>query len=398
MQALLGLSQTRFQALPRRRDGKQTKQLQQAHFQQQRINFVFYHQFYVSFSYSVVSGGSGYTAPTATAVQFGSKNSVSLGQKAWVDAGSQYSYTNPLTGSTQSERWEASNSSSPTGQISSSSPVSPQYYHQFAVSAEFTVANGGLPPTAPAFTSESFGATHSSALATTAISYWADTGTNYNISSVITGSQERWITNSSTIGEVTSQLSLNFIYNQQYYVTMQTPQTGGTVNPASEWINAGNSISISNTAIQGWKFEFWTGTGTGSYSGSTNSTTIDVQAPIIENATFYVGLTIVTSSDGSVSYTYGNSGNVQVTSQANVYVAPGTVVTLNANPSSLLYKLNSWSGAVTGASAQTSVTVSSPSTAEAQFGRNYVNIGVIVAVVVIALIIIAAVMMRRKPS
>ena len=223
------------------------------------INFVFYHQFYVSFSYSVVSGGSGYTAPTATAVQFGSKTSVSLGQKAWVDAGSQYSYTNPLTGSTQSERWEASNSSSPTGQISSSSPVSPQYYHQFAVSAEFTVANGGLPPTAPAFTSESFGATHSSALATTAISYWADTGTNYNISSVITGSQERWITNSSTIGEVTSQLSLNLIYNQQYYVTMQTPQTGGTVTPSSEWVNAGNSISISNTAIQGWKFEFWTG-------------------------------------------------------------------------------------------------------------------------------------------
>jgi Divergent InlB B-repeat domain len=123
-----------------------------------------------------------------------------------------------------------------------------------------------------------------------------------------------------------------------------------------------------------------------------------VQAPITENATFYVGLTIVTTSGGSVSYTYGNSGSVQVTSQTNVYVSPGTVVTLTANPSSLLYKLNSWSGAVTSASTQTSVTVNAPSTAEAQFGPNFINIGVIVGVVVIALVGIAVAMMRRKPS
>jgi hypothetical protein len=362
------------------------------------INFVFYHQYYVSFSYTVVGGGSGYAAPTVTAVQFGSKASETLGQKAWVDAGSQYSYTNPLTGSTQSERWDASNSSAPTGEISSSTTPSPQYYHQFAVSVEFTVANGGLPPTAPGFTSESFGTTHSSTLATTATTYWPDSGSNYNVSNVIALSQARWITNSSTAGTVTSQLSLNFIYNQQFYVAMQTPQAGGIVSPSSGWINAGNSISISNTATQGWKFEFWTGTGTGSYSGSTNSTTIVVQAPIAENATFYVGLTIVTTSGGSVSYTYGNSGSVQVTSQTKVYVSPGTVVILNANPSSLLYKLDSWSGAATGASTQTSVTVNSPLTAEAQFGRNFVNIGVIVSVVVIALIGIAVLMMRRKPS
>ena len=170
------------------------------------------------------------------------------------------------------------------------------------------------------------------------------------------------------------------------------------VNPASGWVNAGNSISISNTAIQGWKFEFWTGTVTGSYSGSENSTTVNVQTPITENATFYVGLTIGTSSGGSVSYTYGNSGSVQITSQANVYVPPGTVVTLNANPSSLLYKLSSWSGAVTGSSTQYSVTVNSPSSVEAQFGYNLVNIGGIVAVIVIAVVGIAVAMTRRKPA
>ena len=361
------------------------------------INFVYYHQFFVTFAYTVAGGGSGYTAPTTTAVQFGSKLSVSSEQKAWVDATSEYSYTNPLAGSTQSERWQTGNSSS-TGRISSSAPISPIYYHQYAVSAGFTITNGGSPPAGPTFTSESFGATYSSALEATQASYWTDAGSNYNVSSVIISSQERWIANSSTAGTVTSQLSLNFIYDHQYYLTMQGPQTGGTVNPSSEWVNEGNSISISNMASQGWKFEFWTGSGVGSYSGNTNSTTINVQAPITENATFYVGLTIGTTSDGSVSYSYGNSSSIQVSAQAEVYVPLGTSVTLNANPSSFLYKLNSWSGAATGFAAQTSVMVDSPLTVEAQFGYNFVNIGAIIAVIIIAVIGIAVVMKRRKSS
>ena len=323
--------------------------------------------------------------------------SVSSEQKAWVDATSEYSYTNPLAGSTQSERWQAGNSSS-TGRISSSAPISPIYYHQYAVSAGFTITNGGSPPAGPTFTSESFGATYSSALEGAQASYWPDAGSNYNVSSVIISSQERWIANSSTAGTVTSQLSLNFIYDHQYYLTMQGPQTGGTVNPSSEWVNEGNSISISNMASQGWKFEFWTGSGVGSYSGNTNSTTINVQAPITENATFYVGLTISTPSDGSVSYSYGNSSSIQVSAQAEVYVPLGTSVTLNANPSSFLYKLNSWGGAATGSAPQTKVMVDSPLTVEVQFGYNFVNIGAIIAVIIIAVIGIAVVMKRRKSS
>ena len=361
------------------------------------INFVYYHQYLVQFGYSVVGGGSGYTAPAVTAVQFGSKFSPTISQQNWVDAGSQYSYTNQLSGSTQSERWQAINSSSPIGQISSSTTISPQYYYQFSISAQFSVSNAGSPATGPTFTFVMFGLSQSSTLTMTPESYWADAESNYNASGLITGSQERWITNTTTSGTVTSGLSLNFQYDHQYYFTTQT-QAGGTVNPTSEWVNDGDSISISNTAIQGWKFEFWTGTGSGSYSGNANTTMILIQGPVTENATFYVGLTIVTTSGGSVSYTYGNSGSVQVTTQASVYVPVGTVVTLNANPTLFLYRLNSWSGAATGASTQTSVTVNSPSTAEAHFGYNVVDIAGASAAIVIVIAAIAVILSRRKPA
>ena len=298
----------------------------------------------------------------------------------------------------QTERWEASNASSPTGQISSSTTISPSYYKQFSISIAFSVLNGGLPPVGPTFTSESFGVTDSSTLTGTPTSYWTDAGSNYNASSVLTATQERWITDSSTTGTVTSPLSLNFVYDHQYYLAMQSSQSGGTISPASEWINAGNTISISNSASQGWKFEFWTGSGTGSYSGSSGSTTIEVQAPIKENATFYVGLTIGTTSGGSILYSYGNSGSSHVTTQAQVYVPDGSVVTLNGNPSSFLYKLDSWSGVATGTSSQTTITINSPSTVQAQFGYNIVSIGGIIAVIVVAIFGIVAVMMRRKPG
>ncbi|MHB2035192.1 MAG: InlB B-repeat-containing protein [Nitrososphaerales archaeon] len=109
-------------------------------------------------------------------------------------------------------------------------------------------------------------------------------------------------------------------------------------------------------------------------------------------------MTIGATSDGSVSYSYANSGSSQVTAQASVYVPAGTDVTLNANPSSLFYKLSSWNGAVTGSDARASLTVNSPSTAEAQFGYNLVNIGGIIAIIVIALTAIAVLLMRRKPA
>jgi Divergent InlB B-repeat domain len=74
-------------------------------------------------------------------------------------------------------------------------------------------------------------------------------------------------------------------FKTQYYLTM-SHNTGGTVSPASGWKNSGATISISATPATGYHFTNWTGTGTGSYSGTNNPASITMGGPISEAATF----------------------------------------------------------------------------------------------------------------
>src|SRR6266403_3022591 len=74
-------------------------------------------------------------------------------------------------------------------------------------------------------------------------------------------------------------------FTKQYYLTMKAG-TGGTVSPASAWKNSGATVSISATPATGYHFTSWTGTGTGSYSGTNNPSSITMGGPITETATF----------------------------------------------------------------------------------------------------------------
>jgi hypothetical protein len=74
-------------------------------------------------------------------------------------------------------------------------------------------------------------------------------------------------------------------FNTQYYVTM-TPGTGGTVGPPSGWRNSGAAGSITATPANGYSFTGWSGSGTGSYSGTNNPASITMGGPITETATF----------------------------------------------------------------------------------------------------------------
>jgi hypothetical protein len=74
-------------------------------------------------------------------------------------------------------------------------------------------------------------------------------------------------------------------FTTQYYLTMSAG-TGGTVSPASGWKNSGAVLSISATPATGYTFINWTGSGTGSYTGSTNPRSITIGDPITETATF----------------------------------------------------------------------------------------------------------------
>ena len=359
------------------------------------LSFAYYNQYLVAFNFSVTGGGTGYSSPSVMVTQFDSIVSTAAAQSVWVDAGSRYSYSILLNGSTQSERWIANSSTS--GQVQSTTVQIPTYYHQFAVSAEFSVSNGGTPSIGPTFTSLSFGKTNSSLLTTTPVSFWIDAGSPYSFANDVTTSlQERWITNSSNSGAVTSSLTLDPIFTQQYYVAMQPGvQSAGTVDPRSEWVNSGSSLTISNSANPGWKFQMWNGTGSGSYTGSSSTTTVTVEGPIVESGIFYAGLTIVPVGSGSVSYSFGPTSS-SITSTETVYVPVGTTVNLNANPTSFFDKMDSWSGDVNGTNIQIALTVQSPASVQAQFGLNFIMIGAIVLVIVALVAAIVAVSRRRK--
>jgi parallel beta-helix repeat protein len=74
-------------------------------------------------------------------------------------------------------------------------------------------------------------------------------------------------------------------FTTQYYLTM-SHGTGGTVSPSSGWRNSGATLSISATPATGYSFTNWTGTGTGSYSGTNNPSSVTMGGPITETATF----------------------------------------------------------------------------------------------------------------
>ena len=116
----------------------------------------------------------------------------------------------------------------------------------------------------------------------------------------------RWSDNGAISHTVvpTTNKTYTATFGTQYYLTM-THGTGGTVSPASGWRNGGTAISITatptNNAQVSYRFDAWTGSGPGSYSGTNNPASITMNGPITENATFIqnpVQVTVQTTPAG----------------------------------------------------------------------------------------------------
>jgi hypothetical protein len=96
-------------------------------------------------------------------------------------------------------------------------------------------------------------------------------------------------------------------FTTRYFLTM-TAGAGGSVTPVSDWFDSGTLVNLSATASNGYSFSGWTGSGSGSYSGTNDPASIVVTAPITEVASFALIpsriLGISVSSNASVTFTY----------------------------------------------------------------------------------------------
>jgi hypothetical protein len=106
--------------------------------------FTFYHQYQLKLSYAVMGGGSGYTAPTFTANQYGVPASQMLSTSAtpfWFDAGSAWSVPNPLSGSSSTEGWFTAQKTG--GTLTGSATYAFSYQHQYYLTMQTNPSGAG---------------------------------------------------------------------------------------------------------------------------------------------------------------------------------------------------------------------------------------------------------------
>jgi hypothetical protein len=160
-------------------------------------------------------------------------------------------------------------------------------------------------------------------------------------------------------------------FTTQYYVTMAYG-TGGTVTPVSGWRNSGTTVSITATPASGYSFSAWTGSGTGSYSGTTNPSSITMNGPITETASFTqnpVQVTVQTSVAGLMFTVDGTS----YSAPQSFTWQPGSSHTIaTTSPQSggtgVQYAWTNWTG---GGAISHTVAPTTSTTYTANFGTQY---------------------------
>ena len=159
----------------------------------------------------------------------------------------------------------------------------------------------------------------------------------------------------------------------QFQLTMST--NAGTTTPASGLNPEGSQIAITatpptispeNAQTERYIFLGWTGTGTGSYTGSNNPATITMNGPISETAAWehQYKLTI-TSPVGTVN---GNNTWYDVGTTTTAAVTSGTI----DGATGTRYVFSGWEGDATGSGLTSdTITMDGPKTATADWTTQY---------------------------
>ncbi len=157
---------------------------------------------------------------------------------------------------------------------------------------------------------------------------------------------------------ITGNTNINAQYTTQYYVTTSAnPASGGSVSPSSEWVDAGTSVTFSETPNSGSGYQYiftgWSGT----YSSSSTSFSETVNGPITETASFSEQYYLLVSASPS------NGGSVS----GGGWYYPGSVAEVSESPSTG-YHFVDWSTGST--SSAISITMNGPESVTAYFAIN----------------------------
>jgi len=116
----------------------------------------------------------------------------------------------------------------------------------------------------------------------------------------------------------TTNMTYTATFTKQYNLAMAA-DIGGKVSPGSSWKNSGTRVSISatptNNTLTSYNFNGWSGTGTGSYSGANNPTSVIMNGPITEIATFTQNPIQVTVQASPADRSFTIDGNTYSTAQ-----------------------------------------------------------------------------------
>ncbi|MDE1833212.1 MAG: hypothetical protein KGH58_02215 [Candidatus Micrarchaeota archaeon] len=146
-----------------------------------------------------------------------------------------------------------------------------------------------------------------------------------------TGCQYTPSSSSGSVSTASGSASKPLSYATQYYLTMSAG-TNGAVSPSSGWQNSGNVVTITGNPNSNYVFSTWAGSGTGSYSGTTNPSTVTMSGPISETGSF-VFQTIYNSQCGSYSgdLVYSSSTTLTCNTVASNSITINSGVTVNEN-------------------------------------------------------------------
>ncbi len=250
------------------------------------VDSTFTASFQTQFALTLVAGSGGTVAASPTAVG------------GWYNSGQVVGITaSPATGF-QFSSWTGSGTGSYTG---TNNPANITINAPITENASFSLIPVHVTVHSNLGSSVSFnvdGVNYS----TTQTFTW-NYGSNHTIATTTpqsgsTGTQYLW-SNWSDGGAIShtvtpiSDTTFVVSFTTQYYLTM-VASGGGTVLPSNSWYNAGQSVPISATANVGKSFSGWNGSGTGSYSGSSNPASVTMNGPITETASFTTTPTSVT--------------------------------------------------------------------------------------------------------